>query len=133
MMQSDSGGVVVLVEDNDDLRSMYHDWLTETYQVRVAEDGQTALEVFDTAVDVVLLDRKLPGTDGENLLPQFRERHPGCQIALVTSVAPEWATLEMDIDAYLTKPVRQVDLRVLVQGLIEQDYQAIANHENITL
>lgn len=133
MCHSPSETAVLVVEDEADLRTMYADWLSDSYHVRVARDGLAALETCHEAIDVVLLDRKLPDRSGEDLIPQFKDRSPDCQIAMVTSLDPEWATLEMDIDAYITKPVRREDLFVLVEGLSRGDYQSLAEYDNIIL
>lgn len=124
---------VLVVEDEADLRTMYAEWLSDSYHVQVAQDGLAALEKCHGAIDIILLDRKLPDQDGEDLISQFKEYSPNCQIALVTSMEPEWDTLEMDIDAYITKPVRCEDLSVLVEGLTHEDYQSLAENDNIIL
>lgn len=110
-----------------------NEWLTEDYQVATAGDAASALEIFDDSFDVVLLDRKLPETRGEHLIHPIQNITEECRIALVTSVEPNWDILEMDFDAYLTKPVRQEDFCVLVDALSEGNDQALAERNNVTL
>lgn len=124
---------VLIVEDEPELREMYAEWLTETYRVATAEDAATALEALDESIDVVLLDRKLPDAEGEQLIPDIKTSTQECQIAMVTSVEPEWATLEMDINAYITKPVREDDLNFLVDALCRHDYMALARRDGVIL
>lgn len=133
MCHSPSETEVLIVEDEAELRTMYADWLSDSYHVRVARDGRTALETCHDALDIILLDRKLPDRNGEELISQFKDHSPNCQIAMVTSVEPEWDTLGMDIDAYVTKPVRYEDLVVLVDGLSQRDYQKLAEYDDIIL
>lgn len=109
--------VVLIVEDNTDLRSMYSEWLSRAYQVRGAGTAASALEQFDEFVDVVLLDRHLPDRNGGELLTEFRTRRGECRVAMVTGIKPDFDLLEMDFDAYVTKPVRETDLVELVDSL----------------
>lgn len=91
------------------------------------------MELFDETADVVLLDRQLPEHDGEEPIPVLRGRNPECKLAMLTSLEPELDVLEMDIDAYLTKPVREDDGFVLLEALIEDDKERLAAHDEIML
>lgn len=109
--------IVLIVEDNTELRSMYSEWLSRAYQVRGAGTATSALEQFDEFVDVVLLDRHLPDRNGSELLTEIRTRRGQCRVAMVTGIKPDFDLLEMDFDAYVTKPVRESDLVDLVDSL----------------
>lgn len=124
---------VLIVEDEATLRSMYAAWLSTDYRVRVAGDATTALEEFDRHVDVVLLDRRLPDADGDLILPTLRDRNPDCRIALVTAVEPDYDILEMDFDAYMTKPVRETELLELVDGLRSSREMQLAQRGEIII
>lgn len=124
---------VLIVEDEPELREMYAEWLAEDYQVATAEDAPSALETLDTSFDVVLLDRKLPEAMGEELIPDIQQINEECQIAMVTSVEAEWDVLEMDFDAYLTKPAREDGLHFLVESLCEGNDIEIAKRNDVTL
>lgn len=112
--------VVLIVEDEIDLASLYADWLEDDYEVRVATDGEEALDRVDATVDVVLLDRRLPGQSGDEVLGRIRERELDCQVAMVSAVDPDFDLLRLDIDDYLTKPVEQDQLQELVERLHER-------------
>lgn len=131
MADSHSDTCVLVVEDETELRTMYREWLAESFEVRTAGDGSEALQTFDADVDVVLLDRNLPNTTGEKLLPHFRNYGTECEIALVTAVEPDWDILEMDFDAYVTKPVRQPNLLDLVDALCDDDARSVLDDENL--
>lgn len=109
--------VVLIVEDDANLRSMYAAWLSSDYDVRVAADAAEALRQFDVDVDLVLLDRNLPDRNGSRIVPTLRGRSHDCQIALLTAIEPDFDIMHIDFDAYITKPVREVGLRKLVDGL----------------
>lgn len=109
--------VVLIVEDDADLAALYGEWLGDDYAVRQAETGEAALWHHDDAVDIVILDRKLPDGRGEELLPRLRETDGDCQIAIVSGVDPALDLLELDIDEYIRKPVEREEFRRVVERL----------------
>jgi len=115
-----SNDVILVVEDETELADLYSGWLSERYPVRVANDGPEALEEFDEDVEVVLLDRELPGMNGKAVLSMLRDRGADCQVAMVTAVEPEVDVVEMGFDAYVTKPVREDELFELVDHLLHR-------------
>jgi len=112
--------VILVVEDEPELAELYSGWAAQKYPVRVANDGPEALEKFDEDVEVVLLDRQLPGMDGSAVLSMLRDRGADCQVAMVTAVEPEVDVVEMGFDAYVTKPVREDELLELVDHLLHR-------------
>ena len=112
--------VILVVEDEPELADMYSGWLEQKYPVRVAHDGSEALEKFDEEVEVVLLDRQLPGMDGDAVLPLLRDRKPDVQVAMVTAVDPDSDVVEMGFDAYITKPIREDDIFEVVDHLLHR-------------
>ncbi len=110
--------VVLIVEDEPDVVDTYELWLDAGYEVRTAESGDEGLRRLDDSVDVVLLDRKMPGLSGDELLERIRERGLDCLVAMVTAVEPDFDILEMGFDTYLTKPVRQEQLTETVEALL---------------
>ena len=115
-----SNDVILVVEDETELADLYSGWLSERYPVRVANDGPEALEEFDEDVEVMLLDRELPGMNGKAVLSMLRDRGADCQVAMVTAIEPEVDVVEMGFDAYVTKPVREDELFELVDHLLHR-------------
>jgi len=112
--------VVLIVEDEPDVAETYNLWLADDYDVRIAEDGDAGLDALDEAVDVVLLDRMMPGLSGDEVLERIRDRDLGCRVAMVTAVEPDFDILEMGFDAYLSKPIRSDELHTTVEKLLER-------------
>ena len=102
--------LVLVVEDESDLADLYAAWLGDSYRVRTAYGGREALEQLDAEVDVVLLDRRMPGLSGDEVLDAIQERGIDCQVAMVTAVEPDFDVLEMGFDDYLVKPVARDEL-----------------------
>ena len=101
---------VLVVEDEQALVELYVRWL-EDYEVRTAGGGEEALEEFDEDVDVVLLDRLMPGMSGDEVLREVRSRSGDCKVAMVTAVEPDFDVVTMGFDDYLTKPIERETLR----------------------
>jgi two-component system response regulator AdeR len=117
---SDRDPVVLIVEDESDVAETYRLWLEDSYDVLVAENGDEGLEKLDERVDVVLLDRMMPGLSGGEVLEEIRSQGLGCRVAMVTAVEPDFDILEMGFDAYLSKPVKSDQLQTTVQNLLER-------------
>jgi CheY-like chemotaxis protein len=103
---------VLLVEDDDDLRLMLETFLAGEGAIVYAAPHATA------AVDglarfrpsVLVLDLKLPDTDGASLLAQLRARPEGASTpALLITGQPRAAAVELahraGFDAFLSKPM----------------------------
>ncbi|WP_277541258.1 HalX domain-containing protein [Haloarcula laminariae] len=112
--------VVLIVEDEPDVAETYKLWLQGDYEVRMGQNGDEGLELLDETVDVVLLDRMMPGLSGDEVLREIRERDLGCRVAMVTAVEPDFDILEMGFDAYLSKPIRSEQLHDTVTNLLER-------------
>ncbi len=109
---------VLIVEDEPDLADLYAAWLEEEYDVRRAYDGTEALDAIDGTIDVVLLDRRMPGLSGDTVLDTIRERSLDCRVAMVTAVEPDFDIVEMRFDEYLVKPVSSDELVDAIDQLL---------------
>ena len=116
-MTTTDAPTVLVLEDERDLAGVYERWLADDYDVRVAHDGESALEELDSAVEVVVLDRVVPGISGDEVLERIRERRYGCRVAIVSAVEPDFDVIEMGFDHYLTKPVTRDELVEAVEKL----------------
>ncbi|EMA38737.1 response regulator transcription factor [Halobiforma nitratireducens] len=114
---------VLIVEDEPDLANLYAAWLESEYDVETAYDGDEALAAIDETIDVVLLDRRMPGLSGDTVLETIRERDLDCYVAMVTAVEPDFDIVGMGFDDYLVKPVSKDELfRIVDQLLLRSSY-----------
>jgi DNA-binding response OmpR family regulator len=118
--------VVLIVEDESDVAETYRLWLDRDYDVRMAHSGDEGLEELDDSIDIVLLDRMMPGLSGDEMLKRIRERDLDCRVAMVTAVEPDFDILEMGFDAYLCKPIKSDRLHETVENLIDR-----SNYDNL--
>ncbi|WP_435318969.1 response regulator transcription factor [Haloarchaeobius sp. TZWSO28] len=117
---------ILIVDDEEKLANMYTLWLRADYDVETVYDGEPVLPKLDD-VDVVLLDRRMPGYSGEDVLERIRDRDTDTSIILITAVDPDFDILELPFDDYLCKPVQHTDL----VSAIEQQLTARANSDDL--
>ena len=112
--------VVLAVDDDDDLRRTYQLWLDDDWEVRTAADGEEALSTLDDDVDVMLLDRMMPGLSGREVLDEMGDREANPQVVMVTAVDPDVDVVEMPFDGYVTKPIDREELAGTVRTMLER-------------
>jgi len=115
--QSTPAGVLV-VEDDRITADLYAEWLGETYDVETVHDGTDALERLDETVDVVLLDRMMPGLSGGEVLEAIRDADIDPQVAMVSAVTPDLDIVQMGFDAYLEKPIDATALHETIDRML---------------
>jgi len=80
------GTAILVVDDEQLIRWCLKERLEQDgYQVVEARSGQEALELMRDEVRLVLLDLRLPDTDGLSLLAELRRAHPDCRVILMTA------------------------------------------------
>lgn len=119
VMSDSESPVVLIVEDEPDVAETYARWLGD-YDVRQAETGEEALAQVDETIDVVLLDRMMPGMSGGEVLKEIRSLEVDCRVAMVTAVDPSFDIIEMGFDEYLTKPPDRGELQATVDRLLRR-------------
>jgi DNA-binding response OmpR family regulator len=118
-----SNPTVLIVDDEPNVARAYALSLDDDYDVDIATSGAEAFDVLDDEVDVVLLDRRMPGMDGDEVLQGIGTEGYGCRVAMVTAVDPAFDIVDLPFDAYLTKPVDDTALRATVRHLFALDEQ----------
>ena len=80
---------LLVVDDNEMNRDMLSRRLARKgYQVKVAEDGEKALEIVAReAIDLVLLDIMMPGIDGVEVLKILRRKHSQTELPVIMATA----------------------------------------------
>ena len=112
---------VLIVDDERHLADLHARWLDDVYRVRVAYHGDEAIEALDHTVEVVLLDRRMPGLSGDDVLEVVRRRGYNCRVAMVTAVEPDFDIIDMGFDDYLVKPVSFDELTASVDRLLTRN------------
>jgi two-component system NtrC family response regulator len=126
---------ILIVEDGDSQRQLLRDFLQgEGYQVSEAKAGPESIElVRQEYVDLILLDYKMPGMNGLEVLKQVKQINPEIDIIMMTA----YGTIETAVKAmkagaadYIGKPI---DLDELLLQIDRISQHRLLRQENVIL
>ncbi len=124
---------ILIVDDEKIVReSLFHWFEEEGYIVDTAEDGEAAIKKYEqNKFDLLLVDMKMPGMSGIELLNKIKAFDKDSVIILITafaSVPTAIAALKNGAYDYVTKPVDPDELAHLVKNALEQRALKIENN-----
>ncbi len=121
-----AGGRILIIDDEPNIRETMRLALESAgYTTGTAADGAAGLEAFGSGEqwDLVLLDQRMPGMDGLEVLRRIRKRAPHAEVIMVTA----FATVELAVEAmkagaldFLRKPFTPDVLRQTVAAGLER-------------
>jgi two-component system response regulator PilR (NtrC family) len=113
---------VLVVEDQLGPRESLRAILQSDYRILLAEEGEQALHfVTHEPVDVVLLDLRLPGLSGIQVMEKIKALRPSIEVIVVTSYASaetELAVQRLRAFEYIPKPFNVSYLRETVKRAV---------------
>lgn len=116
--------VILIAEDNDDLRAYIHDIFVDKFEIIEAENGENALEKALTHIpDLIISDWMMPKMTGVELCAELKlnEKTSHIPIVILTSKSSndsKMEGLETGADDYITKPFNANLLEVRVTNLL---------------
>jgi len=117
-------GTVLVVDDEEGVRASVRAILEETCDVLEAGNGAQALEVLKThEVDLVMLDQRMPGEAGIDVLPRIKAADPSTVVVIATAVRELRTAVEAlkrGAYDYLTKPFDVDDILMLAQRALDK-------------
>jgi len=123
---------VLIVEDEHAVaRGIQYALQQEGYTVAVARSGEEGLEFATSqAPDVIVLDLRLPGMDGFDVLRRLRAAGSKAPVLVLTARDDELDKvigLELGADDYVTKPFSLRELMSRIKALIRRAYGDLAD------
>jgi signal transduction histidine kinase/ligand-binding sensor domain-containing protein/DNA-binding response OmpR family regulator len=118
--------LLLIVEDNDELREFIRSTLTSHYRILEAGDGDTGLKLaIDEIPDVIVTDWMMPKMDGLLFCRHIKTTEATEHIPVILLTAKAGADSRIEglvtgADDYLTKPFDLRELKVRIANLIEQ-------------
>ncbi|MEZ4960187.1 MAG: tetratricopeptide repeat protein [Saprospiraceae bacterium] len=125
MLGTDGKPRLLIVEDNPDVQQYLVACLEDDYQLTVADNGQTGIDMaIEQVPDLVVSDVMMPEKDGYELTEALKndERTDHIPIILLTAKADmdsKISGLQKGADAYLLKPFEKRELLVRLEKLLE--------------
>ena len=112
---------ILIVDDEKEFREELVCSLDE-YNVIEASDGQRALEILNkpNEVDLVILDYKMPGLTGTEILSVIKKRDPELKVIILTAFSSKDIAVESlrgQANDYLEKPVNIDKLKQIIEKL----------------
>ena len=115
---------ILVVDDEDAVRALIRRTLEEKgYRVVTVADGNGGLAKLDQGgIDLVLLDIKMPGLDGFQVLELIRRRSnlPVIMLTGMDQVSALYDSLDIGADDYITKPFSPLELVARVRAKLRR-------------
>ncbi len=118
-------GKILIVDDQFGIRVLLQElFQKEGYQTFQAADGKKALEIVTHQnPDIVLLDIKIPGMDGIEILKQIKAKDVNCRVLIMTAYGELdliQEALDLGAVAYIAKPFDIMELRDVINKMMSQ-------------
>jgi CheY-like chemotaxis protein/two-component sensor histidine kinase len=126
MVETNNNPLILVVEDNADMRHYIRSTLGNDYQVREAENGKEGLILAKELLpDLILSDIMMPEMDGFRLCERVKTHELTSHIPVILLTAKadrksKLTGLETGADDYLSKPFDAEELQLIIRNRIEE-------------
>ena len=123
---------ILIVDDEESQREQLSGFLKKQgFNVTTAESGMEAISLCeDKSFEVALIDLKMPGMDGIELLKKLKESNPEIQVIMMTA----YASVDTAVDAmklgayhYVNKPINLEELKLNIKKALENYHVLVEN------
>lgn len=128
--------IILIVEDNPDIRQFIKEQLERIYKVMEAADGENGIVIAHKFIpDLIITDVMMPKMDGFSMVKYLKENEKSSHIPIImltgkSSYEDKIEGLETGVDTFLTKPFSPKELRIRISNLIEQREKLRAKYKN---
>lgn len=123
---ADKNEIILIVEDNKDVRTYIREQLEKNFQVKEAADGEEGLKLArEILPDLIVSDLMMPKINGLQLCKTIRQDEMTSHIPIIMLTAKadledKIEGLEGGVDDYITKPFSAKELKVRIRNLLIQ-------------
>ena len=123
--EDDDKSIMLVVDDNADIRAYLRQVFSDTYTVITAENGSSGLrKAFISVPDIILCDLSMPDIDGLEVCRQLKTEQVTSHIPVLMLTARSLDEQQVEgyehgADAYVSKPFKAEVLKAQVASLIE--------------
>src|SRR5574341_975097 len=115
---------ILVVDDESIIRDFLNEFLTsQGYKVLLASSGEEALNFLsEPEVILALIDLKLPGSDGLELIQSIKKSNPSLPCLLMTAYPDKESIVragKLGVSAYITKPFQLDQLLSLIHKALK--------------
>ncbi|MFT6210501.1 MAG: signal transduction histidine kinase/DNA-binding response OmpR family regulator [Bacteroidia bacterium] len=116
--------IVLIIEDNDDIRNFLRLTLEPSYRVFEAVDGETGIaKATEIIPDIIICDIMMPGKDGFEVTKVLKKQEKTSHVPIVLLTAKAGVEnritgLETGADGYIPKPFSSEELHARITNLI---------------
>ncbi len=124
--EEDIEKIVLVIEDNDDMRTLINAGLKRDFKVLMAKDGEEGIDIaLETCPDLIICDVMMPKKDGFEVsrtlkLNELTSHVPIIILTAKSQISDKITGLETGADDYLIKPFMPLELKARIKNLIEQ-------------
>ena len=113
---------LLIVDDDADFRKLFAKHF-DNYNITQAQDGETALSILKkpNMIDLVLLDVRMPGLSGTEVLAEIKKIKPGIKVAMLTASGSKDVVIEAlknRADEFIRKPLDAVSAGKIIEKLL---------------
>ncbi len=128
---------ILIVDDEEVVRRSHLRSLAETgCYTETAEDGDKAIHVLEQRpFDVVLLDLRMPGLDGMDVLKTIKQRWPTCEVVVITgypTIETAKEAVRLGAHNYIAKPVGPDEVIRAANEAMTQKRWAMRSEQTVT-
>ncbi len=116
--------VVLLAEDNDELRSYLKDYLANYFKIITAKNGKQAVEIAqEIKPDIIITDILMPEKDGIEVIQELKDHNQTSHIPIIVLTALYEGDYQIKsvlkgADGYLVKPVDEALLLAQIENIL---------------
>lgn len=113
---------LLIVDDDDAIRGMLFDLLSDRYECNTASMAEEALQYIEVEqYDAILTDISMPGLTGVELLQKIQENNSATPVILISGKGSEQdpqALMDLGAFAYVTKPFNLDEIEAVVERAV---------------